>query len=203
MSELLDSILEKTQAKSYRAFLSGANNFRKKIDPEYKANRTAPKPKFLQDCRDYAIAELNAELAPETLEADDALGIYQTKETIICSLDKDLLQVPGQHFQWAISGRNWSKPDLFLNQTMVDGLRLFYQQCIKGDASDNVKGIKGMGEARAKKELNRVFDEETMFNRVRNLYKNDVEFIKNGRLLWIKRSLDDDFEDRFYAFVQE
>jgi len=204
MNELLDNILEKTNAKTYRAFISSGSNFRKEIYPEYKANRTAPKPKHLQECRDYAISQLNAEPAPEGLEADDALGIYQKSEgTIICSLDKDLLQIPGKHFQWAIAGRNWSKPDTWIDQSFTDGLRLFYEQCIKGDASDNVKGIKGMGEARAKKELARKYDEESMFKKVRTLYGNDEEFLMNARCLWIKRHLDDDFEDRFYAFVQE
>ena len=60
-----------------------------------------------------------------------------------------------------------------------------------------------MGEARAKKELSRLYDEESMLKRVRKLYGNDEEFLMNARCLWIKRSLDDDFEDRFYAFVQE
>jgi hypothetical protein len=35
-----------------------------------------------------------------TLEADDAMGIYATKEPghIICSPDKDMRQIPGQLF---------------------------------------------------------------------------------------------------------
>ncbi len=93
IDELLDNILNKTQATSYRAFLTGPNNFRKQIYPEYKANRVAPKPKHLRDLQEYSIEKLSAEYAPETLEADDALAIYQTDDTIICSLDKDLLQV--------------------------------------------------------------------------------------------------------------
>ena len=36
---LLDELLTKTGADSYRAFLSGKSNFRKTIYPEYKANR--------------------------------------------------------------------------------------------------------------------------------------------------------------------
>lgn len=203
MNELLDNILEKTEASEYRAFLSGGNNFRKQIYPEYKANRTAPKPLYLQDCRDYALSQMNAEVAPDTLEADDALGINQTDDTIICSLDKDLLMIPGRHFQWAIAGKNWEKPDTFINQTHNEGLRLFYEQCIKGDRSDNVKGIEGIGEAKAKKVLANCHDEESMFSKVRDLYGNDDEFLMNGRVLWIKRSLDDDFKDRFDAFVQE
>ena len=145
MDELLDSILVKTNATGYRAFLTGANNFRKLIYPEYKANRIAPKPKHLKDLQQYSIEKLNAEYAPDTLEADDALAINQTEDTIICTLDKDLLQVPGKHFSWEINGKGWSRPDTFLEQTEIEGLRLFYKQCLKGDSSDNVRGIEGIG----------------------------------------------------------
>ena len=109
IDELLDNILTKTNATSYRAFLTGPNNFRKKIYPEYKANRTQPKPRHLKDLQDYSVEKLNAEFAPDTLEADDALAINQTEDSIICSLDKDLLQVPGNHFSWEITGKGWSR----------------------------------------------------------------------------------------------
>lgn len=201
MNDLLDGILDKFGATSYRAFLTGATNFRKTIYPEYKANRTAPKPIYLQDCRNYAINKMNAELAPEGLEADDSLGINQTDDTIICSLDKDLLMIPGKHFQWAISGKNWEKPDKFVDQTYLGGMKLFYEQCIKGDTSDNIKGIAGLGEVKARNALAGIEDELGMFNKVRELYGNDKEFLMNARVLWIKRSLDDDFEKRFNAYI--
>jgi len=41
---------------------------------------------------------MGAEEARQGLEADDEMAIYQTDDTIIVSLDKDLLQVPGKHF---------------------------------------------------------------------------------------------------------
>jgi len=203
MNDLMDGILAKVGATEYRAFLTGATNFRKSIYPEYKANRTAPKPQYLQACREYAMNQMGAEMAPDGLEADDSLGINQTDETIICSLDKDLLMIPGKHFQWAISGKNWEKPDTWIDQTYADGMKLFYEQCIKGDTSDNIKGIPGMGEAKARKALASIHDELGMFNKVRDMYGNDEEFLMNARVLWIKRSLEDDFGDRFDAFVSE
>jgi DNA polymerase-1 len=203
LDELLDNILTKTEATSYRAFLTGSNNFRKQIYPEYKANRTQPKPKHLKDLQDYSLEKLNAEYAPETLEADDALAINQTKDTIICSLDKDLLQIPGKHFSWEINGKGWSRPDTFTEQTELEGLRLFYKQCLKGDPSDNVKGVQGIGSKGADKLLDVCTTDEQMFKAVRNAYNNDLEFIMNASVLWILRSLDDKWEDRFYAYIQE
>lgn len=203
IDELLDNILTKTEATSYRAFLTGSNNFRKQIYPEYKANRTQPKPRHLRDLQEYSLEKLSAEYAPETLEADDALAIYQTDDTIICSLDKDLLQVPGKHFSWEINGKGWSRPDTFIEQTELEGLRLFYKQCLKGDTSDNVKGVEGLGEKKASKLLADCRSHKELFNQVRDLYGNDEEFIMNASVLWILRSLDDNWKDRFNALVQE
>lgn len=204
IDELLDNILNKTGATSYRAFLSSPTNFRKDIYPEYKANRIAqPKPKHLRDLQAYSLEKLNAEVAPENLEADDVLGIYQTEDTIICSLDKDLLQVPGKHFSWEINGKGWTRPDTFIEQTELEGLRLFYKQCLKGDRADNVKGIEGLGEKKATAILMDCTSPLEMFNKVRDLYGNDEEFIMNASVLWILRSLDDSWKDRFNALVQE
>jgi len=209
IDELLDNILNKTEATSYRAFLTSSSNFRKQIYPEYKANRTQPKPKHLRDLQVYSLEKLNAEYAPDGLEADDALAINQKylgvniEETIICSLDKDLLQVPGHHFSWEINGKGWSRPDTFIEQSELEGLRLFYKQCLKGDTSDNVKGIEGLGEKKAAKILADCTSQQEMFNIVRDLYGNDEEFIMNASVLWILRSLDDNWKDRFDALIQE
>lgn len=196
MNELLDNILTKVNATEYKAFLTGEDNFRKTIYPEYKANRKQPKPKHLEAAQFYAVKELNAE-AEYGLEADDLLGINQTDETIICSLDKDLLQVPGHHFQWGIGTAKYEKPDTFLLQSEKEGMRLFYEQCIKGDPTDNIKGIPKMGKVRAAKELEDCHTEQEMFNKVRYLYGNDDEFLLNAQCLWILRNQQETYLDRF------
>jgi DNA polymerase I len=203
-NNLLDTILLETGATSYRAFLSGSSNFRKTIYPEYKANRTAEKPKHLASLRAYAISELNAENALDSLEADDMMSIFQDKTdntTIICSLDKDMLQVPGEHYQWEIGTSKWVKPASFITQSELEGLRLFYEQCIKGDTSDNVKGIAGLGPVKAKKALEHCKTEQEMFNVVRSLYNNDESFLMNASCLWILRDLDDSYETRFKGLI--
>ena len=55
MKDLFEGIQTKVGATSYRAFLTGPNNFRKTINPLYKANRTAPKPRHLSALQDYAV----------------------------------------------------------------------------------------------------------------------------------------------------
>ena len=200
---LLDELLTKTGADSYRAFLSGKSNFRKTIYPEYKANRTAPKPVHLSALREYALEKMNAELAPDTLEADDALGINQTEDTMIVSLDKDLLMVPGKHFSWEIKGKGWTKPDKFFTQDAIGGMRLFFEQCLKGDTADNIKGIEKIGNKRAAALLADCVTEQQMFDAVRNAYGNDDEFIMNASVLWIMQNEEDVWKDRFNAYVQK
>lgn len=203
LNELFDQILEKTGSTEYQAFLTGSRNFRKTIYPEYKAHRKAPKPVHLDACRDYAMQSLNAELAPDGLEADDALGINQTDNTIICSLDKDLLQIPGRHFSWEISGKGWTRPDTFVEQTELEGLRLFYEQCLKGDTSDNIKGIEKIGDKKAKTLLSSCLSELDMLSVVRDLYGNDDEFLMNAGCLWILREENSYYKDRFNALIQK
>ena len=203
MNELLDIILSATEATEYRAFLTGKKNFRKTIYPEYKANRTQPKPKYLSDCREYACEHMGAEITDHDLEADDYLGIHQTEDTIICSLDKDLLQIAGNHFQWAISGKGWSKPNTFIEQTELEGLRLFYEQCLKGDSSDNVKGINGVGDAKARKFLKDCTTEKEMLDVVLKMYPHEEEFLLNAQCLWILRSFEDSYLTRFEGLQNE
>lgn len=197
MNELLDLILATTGATEYRAFLTGKNNFRKTIYPEYKANRTQPRPQFLAQCREYACENMGVEVTEHDMEADDYLGIHQTDDTVICSLDKDLLQIPGKHFQWAISGANWSKPDTHLEQNELEGIRLFYEQCLKGDKSDNVKGIEGIGDAKAKKLLKDCKTEKEMLDVLLDKYAHEEEFLLNAQCLYILRSFEDSYLRRY------
>lgn len=199
--ELLDQILEMTKATEYQAYLSGQKNFRKQIYPEYKAHRKQPKPKHLDATRDYAMHTLNAELAPEGLEADDALGINQTEDTIICSLDKDLLQIPGKHYSWEISGKGWTRPHIFTDQTEIEGLRLFYEQCLKGDPTDNIKGIEKIGEKKSKLILQKCNSEVEMMTTVRDLYGIEDEFLMNADCLWILRHEEETYSTRYKNLI--
>ena len=202
--DMLDSILSKVKATEYRAFISSPSNFRKDVLPTYKANRTAVKPVHLQKLKDYAIKKMGAEMSPEGLEADDSLAIFQKEQgTIICTIDKDLLQVPGHHFSWEISGKGWKRPDLFLEQTELEGNRLFFEQCIKGDKADNVVGIKGLGDKKAKNMLGNCETEQEMFEIVQDLYADDDRFIRNATCLWMKRSIEDNWKDRFDSYIQK
>ena len=125
--QLMRQLLEETGSSHFRCFLTGKENFRRKINPLYKANRTQEPPKYLQECKQFLIDEWKAE-SSLYLEADDLLGIHQAPDTVICTLDKDLLMVPGQHYSWQISGANWVREARWETTKAFDGIRYFYQQ---------------------------------------------------------------------------
>lgn len=143
-NEMMDGILRATEATEFEVYLSDDRdkNFRFEVSPEYKANRTAPRPVHYDAIKEYLIVEWGARIAYD-MEADDMLGIAQTKgykgwyDTVICSIDKDLLQIPGQHYNFV--KEEWTTVSKW------DGLKWFYQQLLIGDVTDNVKGCRGIG----------------------------------------------------------
>lgn len=181
--KLMRDILYVTEAEKYKAFLTGPNNFRKTINPEYKANRKdKPLPLWLKSCREYLISEWNS-VVTEGYEADDALGIEQTPETIICSIDKDLKQVEGRHYNFVTQE--------FDEVLKLDGIRHFYKQLLIGDRADNIFGVDKIGKVRAGKLIDPINDESEMLQTVRELYNDEERFLMNGQCLWIWRKEND------------
>lgn len=198
--ELIEQIIHETQTNSYKLYLSGTDNFRKKIYPDYKANRTQPPPKHLAVCKEYLVNEWGAEWF-NGAEADDALAIEQEKYlrkfdpdsnywnqpkynrgSIICSIDKDLKQIPGWHY-------NFVKKEAEFISTET-AIRNFYMQLLTGDPADNIKGCKGIGKAKAPRILEGCETEQEMFEAVRNTYNDDELMLINGQLLWIWREIN-------------
>ena len=186
---LMRQILEATESQEYRSFLTGRGNFRKIINTEYKANRKDKEPPcYLQECRDYLIKEWNT-VVSDGCEADDLLGIAQTDETVVCSLDKDLLMIPGTHF-------NWTKLQ-YTHVDQLDGLRTFYKQMLIGDRSDNIFGVDKIGPVKAAKLIDHLENEVDMINKVFSLYGWDEErFVMNAQCLWIMQNEDETWVHR-------
>ena len=197
--DMMQNIIDEVGATEYKAFLSGPNNFRYRINPDYKANRKdKEKPKYLQACRDYLVREWNAEIC-DGYEADDALGMDQDKEgneegsyaTVICSIDKDLLMVPGFHY-------NFVKKE-FLTISNLEGIKHYYKQMLIGDPIDNIFGVKGIGKVKAAKLIDHLDNAGDMYLVVRNLYDDRDRFYMNSDCLWIKQDKDEsDFDVYWY-----
>ena len=197
--EMLDIMLNDLKADSFEVYMSDnyTNNFRYCIDPNYKANRKDQvRPVWYKEIKEHLFDKWNAELSLG-MEADDSLGIRQTEElykfdpdssfwdqpqflpSVICSIDKDLLQIPGSHYNFVKKEGRYVSP--------VEGTRQLYLQMLIGDTSDNIKGVDKIGPVKAGKLLNHIDDEYEMFEIVQGLYNNDERLLKNGKLLYIRR----------------
>ena len=191
VNTLIESIIDKLRADEYCIYIGGDTNFRYSIDPEYKAHRKdKPKPKWLQHCREFLVTNWNAVIT-DGIEADDALGIAQTDETFICSIDKDLLQIPGLHY-------NFVKDEEYYI-TEEEGLYNFWMQTLVGDVADNIQGIRGLGPVKAAKILTPIKERELYGEDLENLYYETVASLyndpdrlhKNCKLLYIHRKEND------------
>lgn len=188
--KLMREILEKVGATAYRAFLSGSDNFRKVINPDYKANRKDMiPPQYLQDCREYLVTEWKAKIA-DGQEADDELGIAQIYKyaeeggilapTIICSIDKDLHMIPGRHFNWV--------KDEFSSYDCQEADKFFWKQLLIGDKADNIFGVDGLGPVKSSKLIDPLETDQDCLEVVLDKYNNDIQrFAMNAACLWIKR----------------
>jgi 5'-3' exonuclease len=193
VEEMIDKTLNETSADEFSIFLSGDNNFRYEIYPEYKANRTQPKPRFLKEVKDYLIEKYKAEVS-DGCEADDLLGIAQctSKDTIICSLDKDLKMIPGMHYSFEIRGtsvlgKEWVRPMEIAEVTPEEALKRFYTQVLVGDSTDNIKGAAGIGPKKAEKIIAECSNEQEMVEAVKDHFSCDEEFLMTAQLVWIFR----------------
>jgi 5'-3' exonuclease len=162
MTELsIADVIKGCMASEYYLVVSGRNNFRKTLYPDYKAGRP-PKPELYGELCN-AIQSLNRGrwFFHDQIEADDLLGIMATngrvKNPIICSIDKDMLGVPAWHY-------NWNKDDWPREVTQDEADHNWLVQLLKGDPTDNIEGMKGIGDVKAEKLVAAYYDKTGVFN---------------------------------------
>lgn len=161
-----------------RVYLSGKANFRESIatTKPYKGNREAnAKPTYYTQIGDYIEQQWGA-IVTKGIEADDALGIaaMEAKQLghgyVIVSNDKDLDQIPGDHYNWTTKE--------FYNVSPREAKTRFFIQVLAGDATDNIPGLPGVGEITATKILSECKTPEEMVDIVWDKY---AESIPNGK----------------------
>lgn len=121
---------------------NGALNYRIEAAKtvQYKGNRTGKeRPKWYKRIKEYLISSWHCQVM-HGIEADDALAIAQKYfndnevENVLCTIDKDLDQSPGHHYNWN-SGISY-----FIDEEKGD--YLLWRQVITGDmGTDNIPGL--------------------------------------------------------------
>jgi 5'-3' exonuclease len=197
---LIDSLVEICFADDYLCSVKGQGNFRQDIFPEYKAHRNTgsvdKRKELVPDVRLMAI-EAGIAVPAHNREADDYVRIWAEEcrrngdNFVICSIDKDLLCIPGKHY-------------LIHKQQFVDvsedqGNFFYWRQVLQGDATDNIQGIPGIGPKKAEKILVDCDTNEKREAAVVGAYKNYFKeewydrLLLNGKLIHIQKDINDYF----------
>lgn len=191
VKQFMLDIADRFDGESMRSFLSGDGNFRETVATllPYKGNRPGTKPKYYESIGEYSINVWGTEVV-EGQEADDAIGIAQWERpdgsTIIVSIDKDLDMIPGHHYN--------TMHDRYYFVEENDANLHFFRQMLWGDTTDNIPGIKDIGEKRS---LDLINENGRDVNRVREAVKRlyqkqygdtwEAAYREVGTLLWIRR----------------
>lgn len=160
--------------------ISDIKNFRKDVDPQYKANRkNIRKPMLLQFAKDYLFEKYDGLIYPN-LEADDVLGIELTSDPdcVIWSTDKDLKTITGVHL---VDG------ELTHIESQVSDYWFLYQTLV-GDLTDNYQGCPKVGPKTAEK----ILDKDCSWDAVVAAYikagLSETVALQNARLARILRA---------------
>jgi DNA polymerase I len=140
---------------------------RKAIYPEYKAGRKTPPPDFFEQIPilHELLGAFNWPLYEiDDYEADDILGTLsrqaneQDVEVMLISSDLDMLQLIGPMTHMYALKKGFSNIELFHPESFEEKYGIEVEQfvdlkALKGDASDNLPGVPGIGEKGAIKLL--------------------------------------------------
>lgn len=189
-------------------------NFRKYFYPTYKSNRPET-PEFMRIWKDTIIDEYRSlgAVGVKVIESDDVLNIGYNRfkeeyELIIVSADKDLLQVPGEHYH--------PKYNTSFYVTKHDAMYNLFYQIVSGDDSDGIKGIYGFAAKpervnpllkapKVEKLLNGCYTAYTITNKIHEIYRNTYgeiwysEYLKTKFLVTLLKDVD----YNLYPFCEE
>lgn len=193
----LQGLFDKFNTKDYIIALSHYKNFRKEINPEYKANRKTKKPPMVYKAlRQWVEQEYNI-FCREYLEGDDILGILATSRVIIkntnkiiVSLDKDMKTIPCKYHN------NRTDESIVVSEEEANYNHML--QTLTGDITDNYKGLANCGLKTAEKIISRDMNYRQMWQAVVEAYlkkgMTEQDALLNARMARILRNYDYDYE---------
>lgn len=198
---IVGSIAERLQLdpENLTLYLSGQGNYREGVakTAPYKGNRDrTKKPVHSAAIKEYMRRTYNV-LTSEGQEADDdmaiahyAMWVRDPDSTCIASIDKDLNQIPGWHYNFVT--------DTMYEVAESDARRFFWQQVLSGDPTDNIPGIRGVGQAKAAKALADAHCDIDWYNKALALYvqaygeeRAEEVLTEMARLVYIRREPDE------------
>lgn len=211
---MIKNIVINSKSTDYIVYLTGSTNFRNQVATAkiYKGNRSdSPKPIHYEYIREY-MQDKHPFVMSDNCEADDlcAMRLYdQFKkartskkksdcQAVLCSIDKDLRNIPGYHYNIVSKVTDWVTPR--------DANRHFAKQLLTGDNTDNIPGVsflsgnkKKVGPKTAEKLIGDAVTIEELYTAVVKVYEEYVgegwedKLQEVGSLLWMQRSPEEVF----------
>jgi len=181
-------------------YITPRHSYRRKLFREYKENRYKrinTMLKWVNKVRQYLL-DSHFAIVKEGFEADDLIADRVRElgtDYIIVSIDKDLKQLPGVHFdyyrptskEYDAWGQKVKLPYRGIVIVSEEEARYsFWKQMLTGDGGDNVQGIKGIGPKTAEKILQSDYEAE-----VKQVYQEKhkdnwlAEYEKNHFFLYL------------------
>lgn len=222
----LGNICALAGADEYELFVTEGETIRFRIATikPYKGTRKENKPWHFNNLSVYMKGVLNATVVTE-IEADDAMAMASNDDTIICSRDKDLRQIPGWVYSWEIGKQPSFGPrkidwigDLSLSdgkprKLAGHGLAFFFAQVLTGDTVDNIPGLPKCGPVAAYEMLKPLIEEhisdtgkaEVMERIVSEAYEEfygnewEEQLLEQGQLCWMIRRFDEDGKPELWS----
>ena len=195
LDSAMAAIIRATKADEILVFLTEGECFRHRLtddypdDLKYKGNRKSEKPRYYQLMREILSQKYSA-IRVKDYEADDAMSIMHVNynerkiESVICTIDKDLLNTPGRHYN--------PNSGTFSDISPKVAVKAYMLQILTGDVADNIKGIKGVGPKKGLKILDIAGDDTKKWGSLvkdayREAFPDDWEkrFTLSRKLLYI------------------
>ena len=217
---MIKNIIVGSESTDYIVYMTGETNFRDTVATtrEYKGNRSSStRPIHYGYIRDY-IEDKHPTIVSDNCEADDlcAMRLYtefkkaqKSKnkndcEAILCSIDKDLRNIPGHHYNISARHIDWV--------TVKDANKHFAKQLLTGDNVDNIPGIsyfsdkkKKVGPKTAEKMLDGATSIQELYDSVCEVYTEfagkdwEIKLQEVGTLLWMQRSPEEQFDIKLWS----
>lgn len=185
-SIVLQMILKYGPKEVYFAFDSKEKTFRHEIYPDYKGTRKKIDDELIAQFKTIKEILRSARipyLEKDGYEADDIIGTLSRRneldgmEKIIVTGDGDLLQLINNEVRVLLSGSAFKKSVLYDSITAEKKLgytitQVIEYKALRGDTSDNIPGVPGIGEVTTKKLLAEYKNLEEIYKNIEGLPKS-------------------------------
>ncbi|HON54238.1 MAG TPA: DNA polymerase I [Bacteroidales bacterium] len=193
---LLDLIIKEKPTHIAVAFDPPAKTFRHELYPEYKANR-GETPEQVRGALEPLISILNAISIPVIMkpgfEADDVIGTIAKKaeregfNVFMVTPDKDFGQLVSDNIVQFKPGKNGADMETIGKEKICSIYNIDKPEqvidilTLQGDISDNVPGVRGIGEVGSKKLVQKYGSVENIYNKLDELPEKQQIALKEAK----------------------